>query len=91
MNSARLSQEMATCGATVHGLRSTFRTWAAEAGIPREHAEMSLAHTIGSATELAYNRADYLVARAALMERWASVVEGREERGKVVELDSRRA
>ena len=92
MDATRLSKAMATCsGATVHGLRSSFRTWAAEAGIQREVAEMVLAHALGSATELAYQRSDFFVARTAVMERWAAVVEGREEHGKVVELDSRRA
>ena len=91
MDSHRLRDAFKGTAATVHGMRSTFRTWAAEAGVQREVAEMCLAHALGSATELAYQRSDFFVARTAVMERWASVVEGREEHGKVVELDSRRA
>ena len=33
--------------ATVHGFRSSFRDWCAEAGKPRELAEAALAHTVG--------------------------------------------
>lgn len=44
-------------GVTVHGFRSTFRDWAAEvANAPREVAEMSLAHKVGSDVERAYAR-----------------------------------
>ena len=39
-------------GSTVHGFRSSFRTWAAEVGHPREVAEMCLAHATGSAVDL---------------------------------------
>jgi integrase len=58
-------------GATVHGFRSSFRTWAAEAGHPREVAEMCLAHATGSAVELAYQRSDYLAQRRIVMDAWA--------------------
>src|SRR5262249_4717559 len=44
---------------TVHGLRSTFRDWAAErTNFPREVAEMALAHAIPNAVEAAYRRGD---------------------------------
>jgi integrase len=36
-----------------HGLRSTFRQWAAERGYPRDMAEIVLAHFIGSEVERA--------------------------------------
>ena len=92
MASARLSEVVSACsGATVHGLRASFRTWAAESGMPHDVSEMVLAHAVGSATELAYKRSDFYLARVDVMERWASVVEGREDAGQIVELDSRRA
>ncbi len=92
MNSARLSEAVtAATGATIHGLRASFRTWAAEASISRDVSEMVLAHALGNATELAYQRSDFFVARTAIMERWAAVVEGREEHAEIVELASRRA
>jgi integrase len=71
--------------ATVHGFRSTFRVWAAEvARAPREVAEMSLAHRVGSDVERAYFRSDLLDRRRLLMARWSRFVTGGE--GKVVSL-----
>ena len=70
---------------TVHGFRSTFRDWASEvANAPREIAEMSLAHKIGSNVELAYARSDLLERRRVLMERWSQFVTGVE--GEIVRI-----
>nr|WP_312379562.1 integrase arm-type DNA-binding domain-containing protein [Delftia acidovorans] len=61
--------------AVPHGMRSTFRDWAAErTHFPREVAEMALAHTIGNAVEAAYRRGDLFTKRAELMSEWASFV-----------------
>lgn len=64
-------------GVTVHGFRSTFRTWSAEEclDIPREIAEAALAHSVGG-VEGAYQRGDYFNIRRALMERWADYCRG---------------
>ncbi len=63
---------------TVHGFRSTFRDWASEvANAPREVAEMSLAHKVGSDVERAYARSDQLDKRRILMDRWCGYVTGR--------------
>ncbi|WP_417473435.1 tyrosine-type recombinase/integrase [Luteimonas mephitis] len=57
---------------TVHGFRSTFRDWSAEAtAYPRELAEKALAHTIRSEAEAAYQRGDLLTKRAEMMQAWA--------------------
>ena len=57
---------------TVHGFRSTFRDWAAEATTyPREVAEAALAHTLRDKVEAAYRRGDLFEKRKALMEEWA--------------------
>jgi integrase len=57
---------------TVHGFRSSFRTWAAErTNFAREIAEQSLAHAVGDATERAYKRTDMFDQRRRLMEMWA--------------------
>jgi integrase len=57
---------------TVHGFRSTFRDWAAEAtNHPREVAEQALAHALPSAIEAAYRRGDLFDERRRLMEDWA--------------------
>ncbi len=57
---------------TVHGFRSCFRDWTAEATTyPRELAEAALAHTLGSKVEAAYQRGDMLERRRRMMEAWA--------------------
>jgi integrase len=62
--------------AVPHGLRSTFRQWAAERGYPREMAEIALAHFIGSEVERAYQRSDMLERRRAMMADWAGFLRG---------------
>ncbi|MBF9060756.1 tyrosine-type recombinase/integrase [Rhodobacterales bacterium HKCCSP123] len=57
--------------AVPHGLRSTFRQWAAETGYPRDMAEIALAHWMGSEVERAYQRSDMLERRRAMMADWA--------------------
>lgn len=55
-----------------HGLRSTFRDWAAErTSYPRDLAEKALAHTLSSAVEAAYQRSDMLEKRRAMMQAWS--------------------
>ena len=64
-------------GCVPHGMRSSFRDWAAECtDAPREIAEHALAHIEGSATERAYLRTDYLERRRALMQEWANYILG---------------
>ena len=59
---------------TVHGFRSTFRMWAAEAtNYPREVAEHALAHQLPDAVERAYQRGTQFVKRIALMRDWGAV------------------
>jgi integrase len=75
---------------TVHGFRSSFRDWCAEAtGIQREVAEAALAHVIGDKAEAAYQRGDLLQKRRHLMDEWASFCAApyvTPEAGKVVQL-----
>ncbi|GIT89213.1 integrase [Roseobacter sp. OBYS 0001] len=75
MSMLMLLRRMQVEGVTVHGFRSTFRDWASEvANVPREVAEMSLAHQVGSDVERAYARSDLLDNRRVLMERWSEFV-----------------
>lgn len=62
--------------AVPHGLRSTFRDWAAERGYERDMAEIALAHTVGSEVERAYRRSDMLERRRAMAEAWGRFVRG---------------
>ncbi len=64
----------AKVAATVHGFRTSFRTWAGDTGEERELAELSLAHCIGNSVEQAYARTDLLERRRGLMERWAGYI-----------------
>jgi integrase len=66
-----------SAGATVHGFRSCFRSWCAEAGIDREVAEMALAHAAeGGRTEAAYRRTSALERRRAVMDAWGRYCTG---------------
>ena len=60
---------------TVHGFRTTFRTWASDsAHAPREVSEAALAHAIESKVEASYARTDHLERRRELMGQWAKFV-----------------
>jgi integrase len=68
--------------ATVHGFRSSFRTWAGERTSFANHViEIALAHTIGSAVERAYSRGDLLDQRSKLMEAWSAYCDHRADGG----------
>lgn len=68
----RVLRRMERADVTVHGFRSAFRDWAAEAtNAPREVCEMALGHAIGDRTEAAYRRGDLFEKRRALMAEWA--------------------
>jgi integrase len=59
---------------TVHGFRSTFRDWCAEAAgssFPREVCEHALAHSLPNKVKAAYRRGDLLDKRILLMQAWA--------------------
>lgn len=60
--------------ATVHGLRSSFRNWAADNGIDSDVAERALAHTISNKVRAAYERSDRLEARREVMQKWGDYV-----------------
>ncbi|WP_206929480.1 tyrosine-type recombinase/integrase [Roseococcus thiosulfatophilus] len=72
---------------TVHGMRSSFRVWAAATrSEPAEVVEAALAHTIRNAVVAAYLRTDFLAQRAALMEAWGQhVMRGPGEVAKLAE------
>ena len=79
MSDMTLTKVLRTTGlaerATVHGLRSTFRDWAAECtSAPHAVMELSLAHAVGSSVEQAYARSDLIAKRRELMDLWARFV-----------------
>lgn len=64
--------------AVPHGLRSSFRDWAAERGYERDLAEIALAHIVGSEVERAYRRTDMIERRRAMLEAWSNFLHGRD-------------
>ena len=68
---------------TLHGMRSAFRTWAAEqTSYPHAVCEMALAHRVGGDVVLSYSRGDLFEKRRQLMDAWAAFLTG--EAGKVI-------
>jgi integrase len=57
--------------ATVHGLRSTFRTWVAETDFDQLAAEICLSHVVGDKSVQAYLRSDMLEKRRQIMTAWS--------------------
>ena len=59
-------------GCVPHGMRSSFRQWAAErTNQPREVCELALAHVNSNRVEAAYQRSDLFELRRRLMAQWA--------------------
>ena len=81
MKDGRLMQVLRNTGlaerASVHGFRTSFRTWAAEC-TNADHAvmELCLAHKVGSAVERSYARTDLFEKRRVLMQQWADYATG---------------
>lgn len=75
-------------GYTPHGLRSTFRDWAAETtNYANETLELALAHTIKNKAEAAYRRQDQLEKRSKLMQQWQQYVETQPTDSKLLKFE----
>ena len=73
-------------GVTVHGMRSAFRDWAAEASTyPREVAEVALAHRSPDRVEAAYRRSDLFEQRTRMMGDWESYCINKKKADKALE------
>ena len=71
----RLRRLLKRCGINCvpHGLRSSFRDWAAEeTDHPREVIEAALAHMVQNKVEAVYARSDLFERRRRLMDDWAA-------------------
>lgn len=89
MTDTTLTNVLRGCGlsdrTTIHGFRSTFRTWASErTSVPHAVAEAPLAHHVGSAVERSNARSDLFEKRRGLMEAWARFAIG--DRANVIHL-----
>src|SRR5262249_16727990 len=64
----RLAKRAAESNITVHGLRATFRIWAAErTSFSSEVAEAALAHAVPDAVVASYKRTDFFSRRRKCM------------------------
>lgn len=72
----RMAKEMPSLkDCKVHGFRSTYRDWAAEATkYSNDIMESALGHKVGSSVELAYKRTNFLAQRYVLMTDWATFI-----------------
>ena len=61
---------------SVHGMRSTFRSWCEREGVRFEVAETALGHAVGNQVERAYQRDDLLAERREVMQKWADFLSG---------------
>jgi len=61
---------------TLHGFRTTLRTWMQDNRTDYEVAETVLAHKVGSDVAQAYARGDYLERRREVMQNWADYAFG---------------
>ena len=62
-------------GCVPHGMRSSFRDWAAECtDVPREVCELALAHVNSDRVEAAYRRSDLFERRRELMAEWSRYI-----------------
>lgn len=74
---------------TVHGFRSSFRIWGAEAtSYPSAVLELALAHVNKNETEAAYQRSDLFEPRKKLMAAWAKYCS---KGGKLIDLHTANA
>jgi integrase len=76
--------------ATVHGFRAMASTALNEMGFRPDVIERQLAHQEQNAVRAAYNRAEYLSERRAMMNHWADYLDGLTEGGKVLTFDAAR-
>ena len=75
--------------ATVHGMRSAFKDWAAETtSFANEVSEMALGHAIPNKVEAAYRRGNLLTKRRQLMDEWSYFLAG--EDAKIIGMQIKR-
>lgn len=77
--------------ATVHGFRATASTILNTHGFSSDHIELQLAHVEDNKVRAAYNHAEYLKERAAMMQWYANHLDGLCGRGQVIEFPAKKA
>jgi integrase len=74
---------------TGHGFRSVASTMLNEAGFRGDVIERQLAHSERDEIRGAYNRAEYLPERRAMMQQWADMLDALGQGAKVIPLQRR--
>lgn len=59
---------------TVHGFRTSFKSWASEHGYDDKLSELQLAHEVGNAVQQAYDRNSLIDRRRLMMDAWEKFV-----------------
>jgi integrase len=72
--------------ATVHGFRALASTALNEMGFRPDVIERQLAHEEGNAVRAAYNRAEYLNERRAMMKKWADYVDTLRDSSQLISM-----
>ena len=67
---------------TAHGFRALASTNLNELGYPKDFIEKQLAHKEGDSIRAAYNHAEYLEQRRAMMQDWADWLDARREEAR---------
>jgi len=68
-------REITGNGYTVHGFRSSFEVWGAEAtNFPRDLVKLCAAHDKRSQTDRAYQRSNLLAKRREIMQGWSDFI-----------------
>lgn len=75
---------------TAHGFRHTASTLLNEQGFNRDHIEKQLAHEGGGKDSVrrTYNKAEYMSARAEMMQAWADLLDGMKNGADVVPFNA---
>ena len=89
--SKQLHRHVAKGTATLHGMRSSFRMWAAEHGINDRAAEFCLAHSLPNKVEASYNRSTLLEQRKTIMQSWADYLVNNITAAGVTDIASKRS
>lgn len=76
---------------TGHGFRGLASTILHEQDYPHDHIELQLPHTQRNAASAAYNHAQYLKARAKMMQDWADFLDAEQRGTKVIQMQQRQA
>ena len=95
ISDVRIKDVLSACGfgdATIHGARSSFKSWTLDYEKNREAAEMQLSHVIGGDVESSYIRTEMMTLRRQLMQQWAQyTLAPRNTDAQVVDIKSRQA